>query len=109
VGEVLVHGPGLGLGGGDGNALLLGVVEQVLTALEALVEDGVAPRGNGLDVGLKGVEGKLEANLVITLTGAAVGDGEAALALLFALAHRSMLSPIYESIVPGRPRSGRGQ
>lgn len=83
VGEVLVHGPGLGLGGGDGDTLLLGVVEQVLTALEALVEDGVAPRGDDLDGRLKSVEGKLEANLVVTLTGAAVGDGEAALTLEF--------------------------
>ena len=92
VGQVLVHGPGLGLGGGDGNALLLGVVEQVLTALEALVEDGVAPRGNDLDAGLEGVEGKLEANLVVTLTSAAVGDSEAALALLFKSASHSVLS-----------------
>jgi hypothetical protein len=90
VGQVLVHGPGLGLGGGDGNALLLGVVEQVLTALEALVEDGVAPRGNDLDAGLEGVEGKLKANLVVTLTGAAVGYSEAALALLFKSACCSM-------------------
>jgi hypothetical protein len=90
VGQVLIHGPGLGLGGGDGNALLLGVVEQVLTALEALVEDGVAPRGNDLDGGLEGVEGKLEANLVVTLTGAAVGDSEAALALFFKLVCHSV-------------------
>lgn len=82
VSKVLIHGPGLGLGGGDGNALLLGVVEQVLTALEALVEDGVAPRGNDLDVRLKGVECKFKANLIVTLTSAAVGDSEAALALI---------------------------
>ena len=79
--KVLIHRPGLGLSGGDGNTLLLGVVEQVLTALEALVEDGVAPRGNDLDVRLEGVEGKFEANLIVTLTSAAVGDSEAALAL----------------------------
>lgn len=81
MGKVLVHRPGLRLSGGDGDTLLLGVVEQVLTALEELVEDGVAPRGNDLDVRLEGVEGKLEADLVVTLTGAAVGDSEAALAL----------------------------
>jgi hypothetical protein len=81
VGQVLIHRPGLRLGRSDGNSLLRGVVEQVLTALEALVEDGVAPRGNDLDVGLESVECKLEADLVVTLTGAAVGDGEAALAL----------------------------
>jgi hypothetical protein len=82
VGQVLVHAPGLGLGGGDGNALLGGVLEEVVAADEALVEDRVAPWGNDLDVGLQGIEGKLEANLVVTLTGAAVGDSEAALALL---------------------------
>jgi hypothetical protein len=81
VGQVLVHGPGLGLGGGDGDALLGSVGEEIVTADEALVEDGVTPRGNDLDVGLKGVEGKLEANLVVTLAGAAVRDSEAALAL----------------------------
>jgi hypothetical protein len=81
VGKVLVHRPGLRLSGGDGDTLLLGVVEQVLTTLEALVEDGVAPRGNDLDFGLEGVEGKLEADLVVTLTSATVGDGETALAL----------------------------
>lgn len=79
--KVLIHRPGLRLSGGDGNTLLLGVVEQILAALEALVEDGVAPWGNDLDVRLEGVEGKFEANLVVTLTSAAVGDSEAALAL----------------------------
>jgi hypothetical protein len=82
VGQVLIHGPGLGLGGGDGDALLGSVGEEIVTADEALVEDGVTPGGNDLDVGLEGVEGKLEANLVVTLAGAAVGDSEAALALV---------------------------
>lgn len=110
VGQVLVHGPGLGLGGGDGDALLLGVVEQVLTALEALVEDGVAPRGDDLDAGLEGVEGKLEANLVVTLTSATVRDGEAALALSFGLVSHSLwLGLCGGGILPGRHRSGRGQ
>lgn len=81
VGEVLVHAPGLGLGGRDGDALLLGIGEEVVAASETLVEDGVAPWGNDLDLGLQGVEGKLEADLVVTLASAAVGDREAALAL----------------------------
>lgn len=81
VSQVLIHGPGLGLGGGDGDALLGSVGEEIVTADEALVEDGVTPRGNDLDVGLEGVEGKLEANLVVTLASAAVGDSEAALTL----------------------------
>lgn len=107
VGKVLIHGPGLGLGGGDGNALLLGVVEQILTALEALVEDGVAPRGNDLDVRLKGVERKLKANLIVTLTSAAVGDGEAALALILNQYDICLLAE--KRSVPGRHRSGHGQ
>lgn len=42
-----------------------GVVEQVVAALEAVVEGGVAPRGNDLDLGVDRVEGKLEADLVV--------------------------------------------
>lgn len=81
VSQVLVHGPGLGLGGCDRNALFGSVGEEIVTTGEALVEDGVTPGGNDLDVGLEGVEGKLKANLVVTLTGATVRDGKAALAL----------------------------
>ena len=36
-----------------------GVVEQVVAALEALVEGGIAPRSNDLDLGVDRVEGKL--------------------------------------------------
>lgn len=81
MGQVLIHTPGLGLGGGDGDALLSGIGKEIVTAGETLVEDGVAPRGDNLDGGLQGVESKLETNLVVTLTSAAVGNGEAALAL----------------------------
>ncbi|THV88227.1 Bystin-domain-containing protein [Aureobasidium pullulans] len=81
VGQVLVHAPGLALCAGDGDAGLLGVVEEILATLEAVVEDGVAPWGNDLDGGLQGVEGQLEADLVVALTGAAVRDGETALLL----------------------------
>lgn len=81
VGQVLIHTPGLGLGGGDGDALLSGVGKEIVTASETLVEDRLTPRGDDLDVGLEGVEGKLEANLVVTLTSAAMGDSEASLAL----------------------------
>ena len=82
VGQVLIHAPGLGLGGGNGNALLSSVGQEVVTASEALVEDRVTPRGNDLDLGLESVERKLEADLVVTLASAAVGDSEAALALI---------------------------
>lgn len=82
VGQVLVHAPGLGLGGGDGDALLSGVGKEIVTASETLVEDRVAPWGKDLDLGLQGVESELETDLVVTLSGAAVGDSETALALL---------------------------
>jgi hypothetical protein len=79
--HVLVHAPWLALGAGHGNALLGSVVEQVVAALEAVVEDGVPPGCDDLDAGLESVEGQLEADLVVTLASAAVGDGEAALLL----------------------------
>jgi hypothetical protein len=61
--------------------VLLSIVEQILSALEAVAELGQPPGRNDLDGGLEGVEGQLEADLVITLAGAAVRD-EAALLLL---------------------------
>ena len=79
--HVLVHAPRLALGAGDGDALLGGVVEEVVAALEAVVEDGVPPGSDDLDGGLESVEGQLEADLVVTLASATVGDGEAALLL----------------------------
>lgn len=79
--QVLVHTPRLALGAGNGDTALSGVVEQVVATLEAVVELWVPPWCNDLDVWLKGVEGQLEADLVVTLTGAAVGNGKAALLL----------------------------
>lgn len=81
MGQVLVHTPWLGLGGCHGDALLRSIGEQVVTALEAVVEDRITPRGNDLDIGLQGVESQFETDLVITLAGAAVGNSEAALPL----------------------------
>lgn len=81
VSQVLIHTPGLGLGRGHRDALLGGIVEQGITAGEAVVEDGVTPRGDDLDVGLEGVEGKFETNLVVTLAGASVGDSDSAFSL----------------------------
>ena len=77
VGEVLVHAPGFGFGGGDGDVLLGGVVEEVVAAGEAGVEFGDAPGGDDFDCGLEGVEGEFEADLVVAFAGAAVGDGDA--------------------------------
>lgn len=74
VSHVLVHRPWLSFGLGDGDADLGGIVEKVVTALEAVVELGNSPWGDNLDVGLEGIEGKLETDLVVTLTSAAVGD-----------------------------------
>lgn len=74
VDEVVVHGPG-GLGAGrDGDVLLLGVLEQVLTTLELGDELGQPPWGNNLDGRVAGLEGELEADLVVALAGAAVAD-----------------------------------
>lgn len=71
VSNVVVHAVWLGLGGGDWDAGGGGVVEEVVAALEALEELGHAPWGNDLDLGVDSKEGKLEADLVVTLSGAA--------------------------------------
>lgn len=61
--------------------MLLGVVEQILAALEAVAELGQPPGRDDLDGRLDCVEGELEADLVVALAGAAVGDEVAALLL----------------------------
>lgn len=81
VGHVLIHRPWLGLGLGDWDTLLCSVVEEVVAALEALVELGHPPWSNNLNVGLQGIVAKLETDLVVTLASAAVRDGKAALLL----------------------------
>lgn len=81
MGKVLVHGPRLSLGLEDRKTRLSGVLKEIGTASEAVVEFRVTPRGNDLNIGLEGVERKLKANLVVTLTSAAVGDGDTSLAL----------------------------
>lgn len=50
--KVLVHTPGLGLSGCDGNANLGGVIEQVVSTSETFKELGQSPRGNDFDGGL---------------------------------------------------------
>jgi hypothetical protein len=79
--HVLVHAPGLALGARDGDALLSSVVKEIVAALEAVVEDGVPPGCKDLDARLESVECELEADLIVTLASATVGDGEAALLL----------------------------
>jgi hypothetical protein len=79
--QVLVHAPWLALCAGDRDALGSGVVKEVASALELIVEDRVAPWCDDGDGRLKGVECKLESDLVVTLAGAAVGNSEASLLL----------------------------
>lgn len=71
VSNVVVHAVWLGLGGGDWDAGRGSVVEEVVAALEALEELGHAPWGDDLDLRVDGEEGKLEADLVVALSGAA--------------------------------------
>lgn len=79
--QVLIHTPWLALGARDWNALCGGVVKQVLTTLELVVEDWVSPWSDDLDGGLEGVEGEFETDLVVALAGATVRDGKAAFLL----------------------------
>lgn len=81
VSQVLIGRPGLSLGLGHSNTLIGSVVEQILSSNKSLDELGVSPGSNDLDIGLKGVERQLESDLVVTLSSAAVGNGEAALLL----------------------------
>lgn len=61
--------------------MLLGIVEQILPALEAIAKLGQPPGCDDLDRWLECVESELEADLVITLASAAVRDEVAALLL----------------------------
>jgi hypothetical protein len=61
--------------------VLGGIVEEVLPALEAVAELGQPPRRNDLDGRLESVECKLEADLIVALAGAAVGNKVTALLL----------------------------
>lgn len=81
VSSVLVHGPWLGLGGGNWDTGLSGVLEKVVAASEAVVELWEPPWSNDLDIWLESEESKLEADLIVTLSCAAVGDDSAALLL----------------------------
>jgi hypothetical protein len=81
VSQVGVHTPWLSLGRGNGNAMLLSIVKQVLPALEAITELGQPPWRDDLNGRLEGVESELEADLVVALASAAVGDELAAFLL----------------------------
>ena len=81
VSGILVHGPWLGLGGRNWDASLSGVLEKVVASGKAVVELWKSPWSDDLDVWLESEEPKLETDLVVTLSGAAVGDDSAALLL----------------------------
>ena len=66
MGKVLVHGPGLGFGAGDGDVLGGGIVEQGGASGEAGIEFRDAPGSDHFDGGLEGVEGEFEADLVVS-------------------------------------------
>jgi hypothetical protein len=61
--------------------MLLSIVEEILSAFEAVAELWQPPWRDDLDGRLECVECKLEANLVVALSGAAVGDEAAAFLL----------------------------
>jgi len=61
--------------------MLLSVIKKIITAGVLLEEFGITPWSNDLDRGLDGVESQLEADLVITLAGAAVTDSDTAFLL----------------------------
>jgi hypothetical protein len=71
---MLTGGPGLGGSLEDGDSLFGSEIQKSLTTSESLVEDGVPPGSDDLDVGLKGVESEFETNLIVTLSGAPVRD-----------------------------------
>jgi hypothetical protein len=47
---------------------LSGIIEKVIAAGKAFVEFGDTPGGDNFDCGLEGVEGELEADLVVAFT-----------------------------------------
>ena len=74
MGKVLVHGPGLGFGAGDGDVLSGGIVEQGGASGEAGVEFGDTPGSDDFDGGLESIEGEFEADLVVSW-GESVSEG----------------------------------
>ena len=71
--DVAVHGVGAILLHGHRDAAGLGVFDLLLAGLD--IPD--TPGGDDLHVGVEGLDGQLEANLVIALAGAAVADSRA--------------------------------
>ncbi len=74
--DVLVDRVGVLLGGGDRQVLGLGEGDGLVPGHRV-----VADRGDALEAGGEGVDAHLEADLVVALAGAAVGDGAGAVLL----------------------------
>jgi hypothetical protein len=53
--------------------VLRAVRKQVGSSLERFDELGIAPRRDGLDLGIEGLGAHFESHLIVTLTGGAVG------------------------------------
>jgi len=69
--EVGVLAPGLGLGDGHGDAVLLGVGHEVGAGMHV----PLAPGGEGFELGIERHGGEFEAHLIVALAGGAVGHG----------------------------------
>jgi len=81
MGQVLVHRPWLALCAADWNTGGSSVIQKSVTARETLIEFWHSPWCNDLDFWLQSIECKLETDLIVTLSSAAVAYGEAALFL----------------------------
>jgi hypothetical protein len=81
MGQVFVHRPWFRFGRRDWDFHLIGIVEEVVSAFEGLVELGDTPWCNDFDGGLQGIESELETNLIIAFPCAAMTDKSAVLFL----------------------------
>lgn len=57
--EILVHTPWLGFGGGNGDLLLSGIVEEIVTASETVIKFRQPPGCNDFNGWLEGIESEL--------------------------------------------------
>lgn len=69
---VAIGAVGLGFGGRDRDAMLLGIRDHFGTRVEGPL--GVSPGCDDFDIGLEGVIGEFEADLIVAFAGGAVGD-----------------------------------
>jgi hypothetical protein len=81
MGHVLVHGPGLSLGGCGWDSVLCAELQQLLPSWEPLEEFGESPWCDDFDGGLDSEECKLESNLIIAFACASMAHSRALLTL----------------------------